>query len=68
MLEISFSESFDRFIDRITNVAALNIAPSGYLGVTQPFSPDLGSVMVRSEWEGFNKEPRVEEVGIGSAI
>ena len=55
-------------IDRITNVAALNIAPSDYLGVTQQFSPDLGSVMVRSEWEGFNEEPLVEEVGIGSAI
>ena len=36
--------------------------------MTLPFFPDLGSVMVRSEWEGFNQEPRVEEVGIGSAI
>ena len=63
MLDIAFNESHDRFIDRITNVAALNIAPSDYLGVTQPFSPDLGSVMVRSEWEAFNEQTLVSGSG-----
>ena len=67
IFDIAFNESADRFTDRITNVAALTIAPSDYLGVTHPISPDLGSVMVRSEWEAFNQQPRVEEVGIGSA-
>ena len=63
MLEISFTDSFDRFIDRITNVAALTIAPSDYLGVTHPFSPDMGSVMVRSEWEAFNQDTLVSGSG-----
>src|SRR5208337_1362008 len=53
IFDIAFNESADRFTDRITNVAALTIAPSDYLGVTHPISPDFGSVMVRSEWEAF---------------
>jgi len=63
MLDIAFNESHDRFIDRIPNVAALSITPNGYLGVTHPFSPDLGSVMVRSEWEAFNQGTLVSGSG-----
>ena len=62
IFDIAFNESADRFTDRITNVAALTIAPSDYLGVTHPISPDFGSVMVRSEWEAFNQEPLVAEL------
>jgi lipopolysaccharide transport system ATP-binding protein len=64
-LEMSFSETFDRFIDRITNAMALSVAPIDYLGVTLPFSPDLGSVMVRSEWEAYSTRQRAEKVGAG---
>ena len=68
MLDIGFNETHDRFIDRIPNVAALSIAPSDYFGVTHPFSSDLGSVMVRSEWEAFNQESLASRSGIRRAI
>ena len=68
MLDIAFNESHDRFIDRIPNVAALSITPTEYLGVTHPFSADMGSVMVRSEWEAFNQRRLLSpEVGIRRA-
>ena len=40
--DIAFNESADRFTDRITNVAALTIAPSDYLGMTLPDLPRMG--------------------------
>jgi len=63
VFDIAFYESPERFTDRITNVAALKIAPSDYLGVTQPFCPEFGSVMVRSEWEAFNQPTIVSGSG-----
>ena len=52
-LDISFNESDDDSSTASPMWPALNIAPSDYLGVTHPFTPDMGSVMVRSEWEAF---------------
>ncbi len=49
----------DRTIDRIANGASFTIAPSDYLGVTDPFFPEMGSLMVRSEWEAFNRQTSV---------
>ena len=60
-LDIGFNEAHDAFIDVIYKAIALNVSPSDYLGITLPFFPDLGSVMVRSEWEAFDQEPLVAE-------
>ena len=62
-LDIAFERTHERFIDRISNAAALNIAPSDYLGVTHPFFPEMGSLMVRSEWEAFNQQTLVSGNG-----
>ncbi len=65
-LHISYCESNDRFVDRIQNVATLAVAPSDYLGVTHPFFAEMGSIMVRSEWEGFNQPALASTVSDGS--
>jgi lipopolysaccharide transport system ATP-binding protein len=67
VFDIALNESPDRYTDHISDVAAFTIAPSDYLGATHPLSSNFGSVMVRSEWEAFNEQPRAEEVGIRSA-
>jgi len=63
MLSIACNEYMDRFLDRIPNAANLSIAPSDYLGVTHPFFPEMGSLMVRSEWEAFNQQTLVSGGG-----
>ena len=58
-LDIGLNEAHDTFIDVIYKAIALNVSPSDYLGITLPFFPEMGSIMVRSEWEAFDQEPLV---------
>ncbi|HKM55659.1 MAG TPA: hypothetical protein VJY33_19795, partial [Isosphaeraceae bacterium] len=55
-LDIALNEAHDRFIDVVYKAIALNVSPNDYLGITLPFFPEMGSLMVRSEWEAFNQE------------
>ena len=58
-LDIGLNEAHDTFIDVIYKAIALNVSPSDYLGITLPFFPEMGSIMVRSEWEAFDQEPLI---------
>ena len=64
-LDIGLNEAHDTFIDVIYKAIALNVdedgAPNDYLGITLPFFPEMGSIMVRSEWEALDQEPLVAE-------
>ena len=60
-LDIGLNEAHDAFIDVIYKAIALNVSPSDYLGITLPFFPEMGSIMVRSEWEAVDQEPLVAE-------
>jgi lipopolysaccharide transport system ATP-binding protein len=62
-LGCGFMEYEDRFVDLIPDVASFSITPSDYLGVTHPFTPGLGSLMVRSEWEVFDQHAIVSGIG-----
>ncbi len=59
---ITFDDS-DRNIDRVPNAASLTIAPSDYLHATRPYVPELGSIMVRSQWEVLNRHTVVSGNG-----
>jgi Wzt C-terminal domain len=54
--DIGLSDEYHKLIDVIYKAAVLNVSSSIYLGVTHPDFPEMGSLMVRSEWEASGPE------------
>ncbi len=57
--DIGLNAAHETFVDVIYKAITLDESPSDYLGITRPLAPELGSIMVRSEWEVHDQEPLI---------
>ena len=49
-LDISLSAEDGNFMDQVESAAAFDVLQDGYLGSTHPYFPEMGMVLVPSEW------------------
>jgi lipopolysaccharide transport system ATP-binding protein len=49
-LDVSMSAEDGSFMDLVESAAAFDVLQDGYLGSTQPYFPEMGMVLVPSEW------------------
>ena len=49
-LDVSLSAEDGSFIDLVESAAAFDVLQDGYLGSTHPYFPEMGMVLVPSEW------------------
>jgi lipopolysaccharide transport system ATP-binding protein len=49
-LDVSMSAEDGHFMDQVESACAFDVLQDGYLGSTHPYFPEMGLVLVQSEW------------------